>query len=34
METEKREDVREIAVRLGAIREQSPADYYYGSTVL
>ena len=29
METERREDVMEIAVRLGAIREQSPADYYY-----
>ena len=29
MGSEKRKDVREIAVKLGAIYIQSPADYYY-----
>lgn len=29
MVSDKREDVRETAVKLGAIHRQSPADFYY-----
>lgn len=29
MDTENREDVRETAVKLGAVYLQSPDDYYY-----